>query len=674
MYRTPYPSISSPKANPSQSYQSLKQLPQVGPNTVPPSLRKDVWKPLYTALFPPSSIGRAQGLQAFQKLREYRKLHEVSWTPPAELSRKYGEEEIEELQEVLDQRGGSKKESVWDLMKREKKKVRQRMVMRQKENSVADLAAVLLQQEEEGTRAAEEREKEMAKCRDEEVRAMLRFSQEAKEGGLEKLQGRIEELEGILFEGKEATEEWQSWTRSKMKLELYEMRRQQRRMKFATFAVAEVQPNRMRQVEAEQQRLKEQPNQDVPGQPTEVPELDELKLDTLDKARQAAIERAFTDDVAVAAARASVQNLRMKLPQSIEYTNWLIKCQGWGGLHPEKGMLGTLYHRKARNETLPTALDAVEADLERGGLQAVHRQLDRWEEEVGEKGKRKVRRKLRVLGREEDRVKYEVYEGVIEAVKQNAAQEGNQAKVEWIQRNPMLGSVLAKRGDQLAAKAMELVSERAQDASESLPQQELQQEQDNTAISSSSQDPAMAEGEQAREQEQGQQIAAAAEEKEQEEELTLDYYITHLPSFPPDINPTSLETLARLPKSEGRQRAKILRLHNPIFTVRGVKVQWNDVLDAEFAELWPKDVEHESMGLNRHTAPAPQQEAIQEVADWKAERGWGSGCTKGEGSRKEKDLLVRGGVGREIVDRIRGLMRGRKEKRKEKTQVEASAT
>jgi hypothetical protein len=56
---------------------ALRQLPYNGKKTVPRALRKDLWAPLALISFPPG--GRAVGLSAFQKLREYRRLHEVSW-------------------------------------------------------------------------------------------------------------------------------------------------------------------------------------------------------------------------------------------------------------------------------------------------------------------------------------------------------------------------------------------------------------------------------------------------------------------------------------------------------------------------------------------------------------------------------------------------------------------
>ncbi|KAI9833237.1 MAG: hypothetical protein M1826_000150 [Phylliscum demangeonii] len=105
---------------------SLRQLPFVGKKTVPASLRKDLWQPLATITFP--HPGR--GLNVLHKLREYRKLHELSY--PLEDFK--GEKNPNGLLE-------------W--------KKRGRWLMDQKANSIADIAAALTRQEEYATAAAE---------------------------------------------------------------------------------------------------------------------------------------------------------------------------------------------------------------------------------------------------------------------------------------------------------------------------------------------------------------------------------------------------------------------------------------------------------------------------------------------------------------------------------------
>ncbi|KAH8150381.1 uncharacterized protein LAJ45_05592 [Morchella importuna] len=85
----------------------LKQITFVGKKSVPAALRKDVWTPLLSVSFPFPAVG----LKTFKKLREFKKLHETAY--PREL--------------------------VAGKTKKEKKKI----LMDQKANSIADLAASL---------------------------------------------------------------------------------------------------------------------------------------------------------------------------------------------------------------------------------------------------------------------------------------------------------------------------------------------------------------------------------------------------------------------------------------------------------------------------------------------------------------------------------------------------
>lgn len=130
----------------------MSQLPDAGANNNPPKLRKDIWRPLFTVSVP----DQRQGLQLFELLREYRMLHETNWELTEEIKRPYTEKQIEKLKEKLQNRGGCKKETVFDVIKREKKKMRAKMVMDQKANSVADLATILLRQERQGMLLAQQ--------------------------------------------------------------------------------------------------------------------------------------------------------------------------------------------------------------------------------------------------------------------------------------------------------------------------------------------------------------------------------------------------------------------------------------------------------------------------------------------------------------------------------------
>lgn len=114
-------------------------------------------------------------------------MHEIYWTPPKELSRVRTEEELKQIQDRIDDRGGSKKENVYDVIKRNKKKLRLKGVMDQKANSIADLAAVLVEQEAiSGVDPGEYKTKQ--------VNEMLRLNDAAQEGALAKLEAEIERL------------------------------------------------------------------------------------------------------------------------------------------------------------------------------------------------------------------------------------------------------------------------------------------------------------------------------------------------------------------------------------------------------------------------------------------------------------------------------------------------
>lgn len=45
----------------------------------------------------------------------------------------------------------------------------------------------------------------------------------------------------------------------------------------------------------------------------------------------------------------------------------------------------------------------------------------------------------------------------------------------------------------------------------------------------------------------------------------------------------------------------------PQISLEGVKIQWADIQDAEYAESWPEPVVHELFGLARYTAPDPKK-------------------------------------------------------------------
>lgn len=99
---------------------SLKQIPFLGKKTVPAKLRKDLWQPFAMVEF----TNPLHGVVAYRKLREFRRLHETSYPL-----------------KIITETKGKHKGQLLGTKKRGK------VLMNQKANSVADLAAVLLQQE-----------------------------------------------------------------------------------------------------------------------------------------------------------------------------------------------------------------------------------------------------------------------------------------------------------------------------------------------------------------------------------------------------------------------------------------------------------------------------------------------------------------------------------------------
>ncbi|MCJ1314008.1 hypothetical protein MMC25_007688 [Agyrium rufum] len=101
-----------------QNAASLKQLPVLGKKTVPAALRKDLWMPFAHISFPHPQLG----LSTYNKLREYRRLHETNYS-------------LESVQ--------TNKPSGPAPGQLLPKKRRRKVLMNQKANTVADIAAAL---------------------------------------------------------------------------------------------------------------------------------------------------------------------------------------------------------------------------------------------------------------------------------------------------------------------------------------------------------------------------------------------------------------------------------------------------------------------------------------------------------------------------------------------------
>ncbi|KAI4235262.1 MAG: hypothetical protein LQ349_003286 [Xanthoria aureola] len=158
------------------NHTSLKQLPFLGKKTVPSHLRKDLWQPLCLVSFPRPS----QGLIAYRRLREFRRLHETSY--PLSL---------------ITQTEGPHKGQLHSTKKRGK------ILMDQKANSIADIAAVLLRAEEKLPKINEE---EPTPEIDPEKEAEERRN--AKKAWIEKIEARRRER-GLVVDPEKTLKRWE---------------------------------------------------------------------------------------------------------------------------------------------------------------------------------------------------------------------------------------------------------------------------------------------------------------------------------------------------------------------------------------------------------------------------------------------------------------------------------
>ncbi|KAI9667351.1 MAG: hypothetical protein M1821_000166 [Bathelium mastoideum] len=139
---------------------ALEQLAYFGKKTVPAKLRKDVWAPLASVTFPHTN----QGLDAFRKLREYRRLRDVTWDREAE------------------------------GMPPEKKR-RKQVLMDQKATSIADLAAILHRQEKFGSESLAEAQRVRAEHDAKAVEEQRQLEAELQNLAKRARNGEIAELE-----------------------------------------------------------------------------------------------------------------------------------------------------------------------------------------------------------------------------------------------------------------------------------------------------------------------------------------------------------------------------------------------------------------------------------------------------------------------------------------------
>ncbi|KAL0253070.1 hypothetical protein SLS55_010520 [Diplodia seriata] len=113
------------------NHDALSQLAYAGKKTIPAALRKDVWRPMAIVTFP----SPAQGRSVYQKLREFRKLHELHW----DNNQEYPMLPPETQKRIKEGKAAPTK------------KERAKIIMDQKANTIADLAALLKTHDEGGS-------------------------------------------------------------------------------------------------------------------------------------------------------------------------------------------------------------------------------------------------------------------------------------------------------------------------------------------------------------------------------------------------------------------------------------------------------------------------------------------------------------------------------------------
>jgi hypothetical protein len=151
------------------------------------------------------------------------------------LSLNHSKKEIQRMQDELDQRGGSKKENVYDVIKHKKKKMRVAAVLDQRANSVADLAAVLVAQEALGAQTQENKDEELKGRQEFQAQTQLDLAKEAKTGALDEMKARRTELAEAIAKAElgEPTEV----SKSQLKQELHELRTRAKKMRWSACQV-----------------------------------------------------------------------------------------------------------------------------------------------------------------------------------------------------------------------------------------------------------------------------------------------------------------------------------------------------------------------------------------------------------------------------------------------------
>lgn len=558
----------------------------------------------------------AQGLDAFHRLREYRKLHELCWEPTEAIKRPYSEAEIEEERQKLEDRGGSKKESVYDIIRRRKRTMRVQMVQNQMANSIADLAAVLLEQEKRGA----ETEAKIAETRDEdrreEVKQMLKLAEEAKGGALKEHKERLAAMRKRLDDPNDALEDT---SRGRLKREISTLSNRRRRMVFAARAVLDVQA--MSPAEQRAKLTAKPSTQDTaPTKTGPNPFVFAKTGNVLDKRKSSyathlrATAR-YAEKGGMALLESRLLDAKAALADNLGNfleAEWRIQVRRWKVMRKEMDIAV---------EKLEAGIGSEESFVE--VAKEVKRELCEWDVELAKRDVEKVVEK----GRGED---------VVEILREALAV--SEERLEWLLRKrPKFEpreEVVEPTEEELEGLVFEpaveeVVEEFATEAKSNADGTRTTTitPSDSTTTATPSTTTTL------------EQIEATALTPNRS---TIPYHIL-LPSFPRPSNHTTA------PQKGGRRaKTKHRLLRTPIFHTRGMKVKWHNPLDAEYAPAWPENVAHEPMGWTKYAAPRGNERAVEDVRRWR-EKGWlrtGFGTERDwegmeEGLKEERESMAK---------------------------------
>ena len=521
------------------------------------------------------------------------------------MKRNYTEEELENLQQRLDERGGSKRESVYDLVKRQKKKMRVKSVLDQKANSVADLADVLKLQEERGVETEDSVLALRGKEREKEVREMLELARLAGEGQGALLERQIEALRRSIrdddVEVNGLPRGYERLTKNKAKEKLRGLEVRVRKMEFAKVAV--------KMVERE-------------GREVGVEEV----LEALSEKGETLMEEKMEEP--------PIKKKAKKAPKKKEVKEAPIVNE-----MEEAGLTSEQKESVRRIQRLQPGIEKQRRDILELQRQTAERRASGEDVATAEQW---ILQKERSLKTEESFLEFvREAQGIIAMQGKDVLQMKIQELEERIQAmTSRLEARWYRREEKGRARRQLGAWNHVLNADDAAAMVAAAEERSGAAA----QDRVTA-------VDGGDTETSSTEKSTPEtppEPPEIDYTAL-LPSFPHgELDPYTLHKRNPL-------RHHLLRLNKPVFTTSGVTIKWQNILDAEYAETWPESVQHESMGITRYTAPKVDAgvEGARTVEEWNRR--------KERTRQRETVQKVRKGVVQELTQRMVNRLKGRPE-------------